>query len=95
MKRFILPLLILVCFIASPVLAQQRGPQQFTITQPDGSMQVGQYVPNTGQIIIQSPISESPTVLQQAPNHNWQVIQSPPAYFGDNSYDSGVVGGDD
>lgn len=81
--------IILTILIATPVMAwERRGPQQFTITQPDGSMTTGQYVPDTGQVIMQTP--GGPTVMQREPNNNWQISIQPSAPDANaNGYDGG------
>lgn len=67
-------LLSIVC--ATPLYARDtRGPQQFTVTHPDGSMDIGQYTPGTGQVVIQSP--QGTTVMQHQPGNNWQVSIEP------------------
>ena len=72
--------IILSILIATPALAwEHRGAQQFTVTQPDGTRTLGEYVPDTGQVIIQTP--GGPTVMQREPNNNWQISIQPPTQY--------------
>lgn len=71
-------ILIIAILVLSPgiLYAQQyRGPQHFTITRPDGTMATGQYMPNTGQVVIQD--RGQVTVLEREPNNNWRTTIEP------------------
>ena len=84
---FKISIILLSILFASPLYAREtRGPQQFTVTNPDGSMYTGQYVPDTGQVILQTP--GGTTVMQHEPNNNWQIsIQPPDRYEFGSRYD--------
>ena len=73
-------LVLTISLLCTPALAwERRGPQQFTVTQPDGSRTIGEYTPDTGQVVLQSP--NGFTVMQREPNNNWQTSIEPPDVY--------------
>ena len=64
-----------IVLFANPLLAwERRGPQNFTVTNPDGSMTPGQYVPTPAKL---SSRPQAATVTQRDAGNNWQTIIQP------------------